>query len=234
MTTLALSALDSPGKKGIRDLQIGIHSTVTVGDRCFDVETETRAAGSPAHTIVDTTVYAQGRVMYRRVKAFDESAATQDQAAALKELVVAQHRGVVEDLRSEVLKFESPADIAAPSVSSQAPIEFPRGIEVRLLNAGSWLVLGTASLNIDVKGRATNKPAGGVTVEVVLDGAEPPFRIQAGADPLGRVSLVFPMPRIGPEGGELIIRASGAAGRDEVRYRLRAKAAARAKKVQTQ
>lgn len=212
---------------------IGAHSTVKIGDRPFDVETETRTSGTPPHTAVDTTVYAQGRVMYRRVKAFDESAVTGDPASALQELVESQHRGVVEDLRSGVLKFDSLAPAAAPAISSQVLIEFPRGIEVRLLNSGSWFVLGTASLNIEVKGRATNKPAPGVTVEVVLEGAEPPFRIQAGTDPRGCVSLVFPMPKVGQDGGELIIRASGAAGRDEVRYRLKPKSAS-VKKVQSQ
>jgi hypothetical protein len=153
-------------------------------------------------------------------------------AAAMHEGVQTQHRSVVEDIRSGVLKFETPNTSGAPIIS-QAPIEFPKGIEVRLLNAGSWLVLATASLNVEVRGRATNKPAAGVTVEVVLEGAEPPFRIQAGSDPHGRVSLVFPMPKLGASGGELVIRASGGAGRDEIRYRLKAKVGS-VKKAQSQ
>jgi hypothetical protein len=212
-------------------LGIGAHSNIQAGGQAFDVETETRSTGKPPHIVIDTTVYVRGRVMYRRVKAFDETAIV-DPAAALHEHVQAQHKSVVEDLRSGVLKFETPGTSTSPMIS-QAPIEFPRGIEVRLLNAGSWLVLGTASLNIEVRGRATNKPAAGVTVEVVLEGAEPPFRIQAGSDPQGRVSLVFPMPKLGVAGGELVVRASGAMGRDEIRYRLRAKSDS-AKKVQSQ
>jgi hypothetical protein len=182
--------------------------------------------------VIDTTVYVRGRVIYRRVKAFEEAGLT-DPAAALHERVKTQHRSVVEDIRSGVLKFDIPGASGAP-IASQSPIEFPKGIEVRLINAGSWLVLATASLNIEVRGRATNKPAGGVTVEVVLEGAEPPFRIQAASDPHGRVSLVFPMPKLGAAGGELVIRASGAAGRDEIRYRLKAKVAGSVKKVQSQ
>lgn len=210
---------------------IGTQSSVQAGGQAFDVETETRSTGTPAHIVIDTTVYVRGRVMYRRVKAFDETALA-DPAAALHERVEAQHRSVVEDLRSGVLKFETQGP-SSPPIISHAPIEFPKGIEVRLLNAGSWLVLGTASLNIEVRGRATNKLAAGVTVEVVLEGAEPPFRIQAGSDPHGRVSLVFPMPKLGAAGGELIIRASGVVGRDEVRYRLKPKVSS-AKKVQSQ
>jgi hypothetical protein len=170
--------------------------------------------------------------MYRRVKAF-EDAGLVDPAAALHERVETQHKSVVEDIRTGVLKFETPG-AGARGIVSQSPIEFPKGIEIRLLNSGSWLVLGTASLNIEVRGRASSKPAAGVTVEVVLEGAEPPFRIQAGSDPHGRVSLVFPMPKLGAAGGELVIRASGVAGRDEIRYRLKAKTAASVKKVQSQ
>jgi hypothetical protein len=213
-------------------LGIGTTSTIQAGGQAFDIETETRSTGSPAHIVIDTTVYVRGRVMYRRVKAFEETGLT-DPAGALHERVGNQHRSVVEDIRSGVLKFETPGNSGAP-IGSQAPIEFPKGIEIRLLNAGSWLVLGTASLNIEVRGRATSKPAAGVTVEVVLEGAEPPFRIQAGSDPHGRVSLVFPMPKLGASGGELVIRASGVAGRDEIRYRLKAKAAGSVKKVQSQ
>ncbi len=210
---------------------IGTHSSVKAGGQAFDVETETRSTGSPAHIVIDTTVYVRGRVMYRRVTGFDDKALA-DPAAALHERVEAQHRSVVEDLRSGVLKFETPGP-STPPIISRVPIEFPRGIEVRLLNASSWLVLGTASLNIEVRGRATSKPAAGVMIEVVLEGAEPPFRIQAGSDPQGRVSLVFPMPKLRPGGGELIIRASGVAGKDEVRYRLKPKVSS-VKKVQSQ
>jgi hypothetical protein len=56
-----------------------------------------------------------------------------------------------------------------------------------------------------------------------LEGAKPPVRIQAGTDPNGRVSLAFPMPKLGANGGELVIRANGPAGRDELRFRLKPK-----------
>jgi hypothetical protein len=212
-------------------LGIGTHSSVQANGQAFDVETETRSTGSPAHIVIDTTVYVRGRVMYRRVTGFEDKALT-DPAAELHNRVQAQHKSVAEDLRSGVLKFETPSP-TTPPILSRAPIEFPRGVEVRLLNPGSWLVLGTASLNIEVRGRATTKPAAGATIEVVLEGAEPPFRIQAGSDPHGRVSLVFPMPKLGAAGGELVIRASGVAGTDEVRYRLKAKVGSE-KKAQSQ
>jgi hypothetical protein len=184
------------------------------------VETETRAADQP---LIDTTVYAQGRVMYRRVKSYQDllgNSGGEAEVEALRERIAAQHRGVIDDLRSGVLpSTQGPAAMLA----SRGTIEFPAGIEVRLLNAASWLVAGTASLEIEVRGRATLLPAVGTAVDVSFEGAEPTVRLQAGTDPRGRVALTFPLPKLGPEGGQLVIRASGPAGQDELRFRLKPK-----------
>jgi hypothetical protein len=202
-------------------LGIGAHSTVQAGELKFDVETETRATGQPAHLIIDTTVYSHGRVLYRRVKNLEDIAVSpetdRDLLQARMEL---QHRSVLEDLRTGALKFDQPGFSHQPIVPP-APIEFPKGIEIRLLNAGSWLASGTASLDIEVRGRSTLKPAGGVTVEVSLEGVTPALRLKAGTDPRGRVSLQFPMPKLGATGADLVLRAGGAAGRDVVRFRLK-------------
>lgn len=173
---------------------------------------------------MDTTVYIQGRVLYRRVNSYQDLLAGEElpDANALRSRIETQHRSVVEDLRSGALKFELQAPQNPPAMSaSRGTIEFPAGIEVRLLNQTSWLKDGSASLEIEVRGRATLLAAGGVTVEVVLEGVEPPLRIQAGTDPRGRVAITFPMPRISADGGQLVIRASGNVGQDEIRYRLK-------------
>ncbi len=192
-----------------------------IAGQAFEVETEIRVAGHPLHPIIDTTVYLQGRVMYRRVKTFeDPSAGASPDSDALRKQLEIQHESVVGDLRTGVLKFEVPGPGPKPHTLA-APIEFPKGIEIVLLNAGSWLAAGTASLEIEVRGRATSKLVAGVTIEVTLEGAEPPLRLQAGTDPRGRVSLMFPMPKLAAGEGALLIRASGAAGQDEVRYRVK-------------
>jgi len=201
-------------------LGIGTQSAVNVEGQKFNVETEARGGERPA---IDTTVYSGGRVIYRRVKSYDDLlAAQQPDVEALQKRVDSQHRDVVDDLKSGVLKFGETGP-APKLLVPPAPIEFPKGIEIRLLNAGSWLAHGTASLNIEVRGRASHKPAAGVTVEIIMEGASPEFRLQAGTDPRGRVSLAFPMPKLSAEGGELVIRAGGAAGRDELRYKLKPK-----------
>ncbi len=207
---------------------IGTHSAVQVEAQKFDVETEARGGERP---VIDTTVYLSGRVIYRRVKSYDDLLAKPgENVEELQQRVDSQHRDVLDDLRSGVLRFGETGP-APKLLVPPAPIEFPKGIEVRLLNAGSWLASGTASLNIEVRGRATHKPASGVSVEIVMEGARPEFRLQAGTDPRGRVSLTFPMPKLSAEGGELVIRAGGAAGRDELRYKLKPKVVV-AKKAQ--
>jgi hypothetical protein len=193
---------------------------VQAGEQKFDVETETRAG---EHPVIDTTVYLSGRVLYRRVKNCEDiSGNAGPDAEALRERVESQHRSVMDDLHTGVLNFDqkglSPKLIVPPS-----PIEFPKGIELRLANSRSWLEGGIASLNIEVRGRATHKPAPGVSIEIILEGASQAMRIQAGTDSRGRVSLTFPMPKIGAGGCELVIRASGVLGRDELRYRLKHK-----------
>ncbi len=67
-------------------MPLGIQSTVQVDDKIFTVETETRGAD---HPLLDTTVYAQGRVLYRRVKSYQDlldSPATPDVQSSVKEL----------------------------------------------------------------------------------------------------------------------------------------------------
>jgi hypothetical protein len=205
-------------------VSLGIQSTVQVDEKVFTVETETRGGD---HPLIDTTVYAQGRVLYRRVKSYQDllDSPTEADVQSLRERIEAQHRGVIQDLRSGALKFELPAEHGpGPMPTSRGTIEFPAGIEVRLLNANSWLRDGTVSLDVEVRGRATLLPAPSTTVEVTFEGAEQSVRFQAGTDRRGRVSLVFPLPKIGAEGGQLVIRAFGPVGQDDLRYRLKPKA----------
>ena len=206
-------------------MSLGIQTSVHVGEHAFTVETEVRAGDQH---LMDTTVYAQGRVLYRRVKSFRDLLAGGGEhvdAKLVRERLEAQHRGVLQDLRTGTLKFELPEEqMPAPMAASRGTIEFPGGIEVKLINSGAWLKAGVASLEIGVLGRTSLMPVAGATVEVSIEGAEAPLRVQAGTDARGRVALTFPMPKLGEIGGELVIAASSAGGQDEVRYRLKPKA----------
>ena len=163
--------------------------------------------------------------MYRRVKSFEDLLAAGGESVDAKILrgrLEEQHRGVLQDLRTGALRFELPDEqMPAPMSASRGTIEFTGGIEVKLINSGAWLKAGVASLEIGVMGRTTMLPIGGATVNVEIEGAETPLKLQAGTDGRGRVAMTFPMPKLGAEGGQLVIRASGGVGQDEVRYRLK-------------
>ncbi len=82
---------------------IGTHSAVQVEGQKFDVETEARGGERP---VIDTTVYSKGRVIYRRVKSYDDLlGAMEPNVEALQQRVDSQHRDVVQDLKSGALKF---------------------------------------------------------------------------------------------------------------------------------
>ncbi len=193
-----------------------------IGEHTFTVETETRAAD---HPLIDTTVYAQGRVMYRRVKSYQD--------------LLGESGGEAE---VEALREQSPCNIAASSMIC-APVFcglscLPRRCRrrCRLLAAASNFrralrcVCSTRlhglprerRLEIEVRGRATLLPAVGTAVEVLFEGCDPQISMRAGTDPRGRVALTFPLPKLGPDGGQLVIgRRPG--WQDELRYRLKPK-----------
>ena len=63
-----------------------------------------------------------------------------------------QHRAVIDDVRSGALDSE----IASASASTQA--NRPSGIQLQLLNPGSWLSAGKVSLEVEVSRRTDRQP----------------------------------------------------------------------------
>ena len=87
-----------------------------------------------------------------------------------------------------------------------------------MLNPASWYAAGTATLKIDVKSKATNQPLADAMLLVMIQSPQGPITFAAKSDSKGRVELVFPLPRMGPGGADLIIKA---AGEDEIKYSLK-------------
>ena len=196
-------------------MKFGYNSNVRLGDTLYHVQTEDRGAD---HPFIDTTVYAQGRVLHRRTTSYaDLLAAGAAGAGVIKQRVEQQHREIIEELRAGSLA------IAAPAPAERQVVPQAEGIEVRLLNATSWLAAGAARLEIEVRSRGSQKPEVDVEVEATFDDALEPARFTAQTDSWGRAELSFPLPRFSPDGGALVIRAVSAAGEDEVRYRLKAR-----------
>ena len=115
----------------------GFNTDIKVGEQVFHVQTEDRG---PAHPIIDTAVYQNGRILHRR--AFNYSELSRSDSFTVEDLrfrVEEQHRAVIEDIRSGVLDTE----IASASAATQS--SRPGGIQLQLLNPGSWLSAGKVS-----------------------------------------------------------------------------------------
>ena len=193
----------------------GFNSDVTVGDDVFHVQTE--SYDQPQFSIV-TLVYHRGQILHRRSSSYSDLAGTSEYSEdALGERVENQHRSVIEELRSGAISIP-PASLRPPGAPSQ-------GIQVRLLNANSWLANGQATLDIQVLKRADQSPVSDVSVEAFLSGVKENARFSGKTAADGVAQIRFVMPGIPSQGGELVIRADAGASEavDEIRFALRAK-----------
>ena len=125
----------------------GHNSNLKHGAVTFHIQTEDR--GEP-HSLIDTTVYYQGRVLHRRTNNyFDLLPIDEDREQALKMRVEEQHRAVIEEIRSGYLQLAIPAATSAmhsaetrlPQPQQPAPaIVEPKTLSLELTNAKSWLI----------------------------------------------------------------------------------------------
>ncbi len=136
------------------------------------------------------------------VKPAPKSAAGPKPAAA--STVISQRPAVVK-----------PAAAAAPAAPQPAAAP-----AAQLLNPASWYAAGTATLKIDVKSKASNEPLPDAMLLVVIQSPTGPITFAAKSDARGRVELVFPLPRMGAAGADVIIRTPDNT-EDEIRYCLK-------------
>ena len=192
----------------------GFNTDVRVGDHVYHVQTEDRG---PNHPVIDTTVYQNGRVFHRRASDYQEfknSAEFSDQL--LRHRVEEQHRVVIEDLRGGLLSAEITAAREKTSAAS--------GIQLQLLNPGSWLSAGNVSLDIEMVRRADRQPQAGVQVHAAIEGALRDGHHTGTTDDEGRVRIQFPLPPLGKGDLALVIQARTKAGNDEIRFTMRSRA----------
>jgi len=231
---------------------LGFNSDLKLGDLVFHVQTEDRR---PRSTVVDTTVYSAGRVVYRRKTGYDERAKEPGfDDSAVRQMLEEQHRAVLEGLRSGEISVDTfppppsaPPRAPAGGSSASAPPAQPQSsvaarargttavaeppssapaIKVLLTNPASWLTAGSALLMVEVRAREPERPLADAVVEVSFDGVQRPFVFKTTTDAQGRAEIGFPLPKFGPAGASLVIRASYGPGRDEIRYSLRPKSSA--------
>ncbi len=194
----------------------GFNTDVRVGDQVFHVQTEDRG---PAYHAIDTAVYQNGRVLHRRSTNYsspDSPAALSEDE--LRQKVEDQHRAVIDELRSGALD----AELAAAAERASRPT----GLEVQLLNPGSWLSGGHVALDIQVMRRADNNPEAAADVEAIIEGALEDVRHAAKCDDSGRATIQFPLPPLGKGDLVLVIQARSDAGRGELRFTMRSHAKA--------
>ena len=193
----------------------GFNTDVKVGEQVFHVQTEDRG---PNHPIIDTAVYQNGRILHRRALNYSELAESlfftpED----LRRHVEEQHRAVIEDVRSGALDSE----IASASTATQA--NRPAGIQLQLLNPGSWLSGGKVSLEVEVSRRADRQPQVGASVEAFIEGALDDIRHSGTSDEQGRVRIQFPLSPLGKGDLTLVIHAHTGSWKDEIRFTMRSR-----------
>jgi hypothetical protein len=191
----------------------GFNTDIRVGAQTFHVQTEDRG---PTHLVIDTAVYQNGRVLHRRSFNYEQLAASDAPGAeALRQRVEDQHRAVIDDIRSGALDSEFAAALEQASRAA--------GIQVQLLNPGSWLSAGNVSLEVEILRRANGQPEPGAQVEAVIEGALQDERHSATCDDQGRVKIQFPLPPLGKGDLALVIQARTDAGKDEIRFTMRSR-----------
>jgi len=191
----------------------GFNTDVQIGNQVFHVQTEDRG---PAHPVIDTVVYQNGRVLHRRSSNYRHFVESDEfNSQGLRERVEEQHRAVIDDLRSGHLE---------PQVADAAEDSRVDGLQMQLLNASSWLTGGHIFLDVELVRRADREPQKGVPVEAFIEGALDEKSHSETTDSLGRARLRFSLPPLGKGDLTLVIRAAAPTGKEELRFAMRSRA----------
>jgi len=230
---------------------LGFNSDLKLGDLVLHVQTEDRRPRATiVDTIVYSTgrvVYRRKTAYDERAKepGFDDS--------VVRQMLEEQHRSIIEGLRSGEIPIDTyppPAPrtgrttlggaevtaaaraavamlnappASAPTRTGTVQLPAPSLIRVLLTNPATWLTAGSARLLVEVRAREPEGPIPNAVVEVSFEGAPRPFIFKTITDAWGRAEIGFPLPKFGPSGASLVIRATCEFGHDEIRYSLRPK-----------
>jgi hypothetical protein len=191
----------------------GFNTDIKVGEHVYHVQTEDRG---PSHPAIDTLVYQSGRILHRKSSNYEKFAASPAfTPEGLRRQVEDQHRAVIETLRSGGLD----ADLAVAELASHAT-RTP-GIQIQLLNPGSWLSAGKVSLELEVSRRTDRQPQAGAQVDATIEGALRDGAHSTRCDDQGRAHIQFPLPPLGKGDLALVIQATSEALKDEIRFSMR-------------
>jgi hypothetical protein len=207
----------------------GHNSNITIDGTMFHVQTEDRGA---ANAIIDTTVHCRGRVLHRRKASYqDLLPLTADSEQALKLRLDDQHRTVMEEMRSGVLKLAVPQAPAAPATPAAAPpakaipaaTSALKPIIVELMNSRTWLAAGRATLQVAVRHREGGTGIAGARITARIEGAAVRTEFSAETRASGQALVEFNMPHLTGNEPVLVIEALFGSTREQLRFQLRAK-----------
>jgi hypothetical protein len=203
----------------------GHNTNVSVGAYKYHVQTED--AGAPS-ALIDTTVYASGRVLHRRTNNYlDLLPLNADTEKALKLRLDEQHRQVLEEIRTGVLCLPPPTPSAAPpptkSVSSQAA-QKPQSetLSIELLNPKTWLAGKRVTLQVRLSD-AQRSPVAGAKITASVSGAAEPADFSTESSATGEGHIAFDMPRLADLDAALLIEAVHGPAKGHLRFQLRAR-----------
>jgi len=205
----------------------GHNTNVSVGAHKYHVQTEDAGASS---ALIDTTVYAGGRVLHRRTNNYlDLLPLNADSEKALKLRVDEQHRQVLEEIRTGTLHLPAPTPPVPPapaktvtslaSAKSAAPAE---SLHIALLNPKTWLAGKLVTLQLRVTD-AQAHAVSGAKITASVSGAAEPANCSADSAATGEAHLAFDMPRLSDSNAVLLIEATRGSAKAILRFQLRAR-----------
>jgi hypothetical protein len=205
----------------------GHNTNVSVGAHKYHVQTEDAGASS---ALIDTTVYAGGRVLHRRTNNyFDLLPLNADSEKALKLRLDEQHRQVLEEIRTGTLHLPAPTPPVPPAptktVTSQASAKNAapaESLHIELLNPKTWL----AGKRVTLQLRLTDAQAhavSGAKITASVSGAAEPANFTSESAATGEAHLTFDMPRLSDPNATLIIEATRGPAKAILRFQLRAR-----------
>lgn len=199
----------------------GHNSNVEAGGTTYHVQTEDRGT---TNALIDTTVYFHGRVLHRRTNNyFDLLPLNPAREEALKRRLDAQHRAVIEELRSGALRLPLPQDEpVSASAAPHATKTASGALSLELLNAKTWLAGKRASLQVAVRNEA-HQVVAGATVVARMDGATEETKFSAQTNDFGRTKFEFDMPKLSSAEAALVFEVSKGNARGHLRFQLRGK-----------
>lgn len=205
----------------------GHNTNVSVGAHKYHVQTEDAGASS---ALIDTTVYAGGRVLHRRTNNYlDLLPLNTDSEKALKLRLDEQHRQVLEEIRTGVLCLPPPTQSApaAPTKSiathaAEKSAVQSESLSIELLNPKSWLAGKRVTLQLRVTD-AHSRPVAGAKITASVSGSAEPTNFSADSTATGEADLAFDMPRLADPNAALLIEGTRGPAKAHLRFQLRAR-----------